>query len=483
VIRSRLALIALVLLISLPAGLALHPTAGTASADQRSAASSPPNGQKPARSRLSAERAGGTNSSHPQSKRHNRNNHHDRRQRGPSKRERKKHWREKCDAAGAIQLPKSRSCTHGPDPAPPGVLITPGAKPVTAHTAQLAASAALCLGDGQSGPRVQVLYVHAADVPSRYDAFLGSFRTWASEVDTSMRLSAEEVDASRRIRFVTTPSCEIDVQQVEIPSAADGDFDDTIDALTSLGYDREDRKYLLFLDANLTGVCGVAGVWTDDRPDQSNWNNYGPSYAQVYADCWDESGAAAHELMHTLGSVQDSAPHATAFGHCIDEYDVMCYRDSGSTPPMQVLCPDEAHEDRYDCNHDDYFNPSPPSGSYLATHWNTADNQFLAGSFLNITVPGSGATVKAKRSLTIDASPSPDLAEPISVEFRACRGKPCDWDAGTPLNSDSSAPYQATWKAPKRGTFTLRAKATSGGDTVFADPVIVTVHKPKKKRH
>jgi hypothetical protein len=77
-----------------------------------------------------------------------------------------------------------------------------------------------------------------------------------------------------------------------------------------------------------------------------------------------------------LGAVQASAPNATTNGHCDDEYDVMCYVD-GPGVTMTIACSNPAHELRLDCNGDDYFNVSPPSGSYLDTHWNVARSSFL----------------------------------------------------------------------------------------------------------
>ena len=59
----------------------------------------------------------------------------------------------------------------------------------------------------------------------------------------------------------------------------------------------------------------------------------------------------------------------------------MCYvEDAGAAHPMQQDCAGlpGAIPQNYDCGRDDYFNPVPAAGSYLATHWNTYDSAFLA---------------------------------------------------------------------------------------------------------
>src|SRR5262249_7888196 len=79
-------------------------------------------------------------------------------------------------------------------------------------------------------------------------------------------------------------------------------------------------------------------------------------------------------------AVADDAPNSTRAGHCTDDYDTMCYKDSSGIAP-HLACPDPGHEGLLDCNHDDYFSLNPAPGTYLATHWNTADSSFLiAGS-------------------------------------------------------------------------------------------------------
>jgi hypothetical protein len=77
----------------------------------------------------------------------------------------------------------------------------------------------------------------------------------------------------------------------------------------------------------------------------------------------------------------------------------MCY-DDGSGKVMKQICP-TSHENVFDCNHDDYFFAgSPPSGNYLATHWNVANNVFLAAAAGSTPPPSTTTVPSAPRNLT-----------------------------------------------------------------------------------
>lgn len=294
-------------------------------------------------------------------------------------------------------LATSELCTHGPDPAPPGFDIDEQVQPLVDQVARQQMAGITCDGDGQSGSRVQVLYVHGSDVASRYDRFRLSIQGWAGAMDQIFQDSAAETGGVRGVRFMHDASCQPIVDAVEVSPAGVGSFDATIAELRNRGYNRTDRIYLAFVDTTSAGICGIGTIWNDDRASSANWNNSGPSYSRVDAGCWG-GHVAAHEVMHNLGGVQLSAPNSSGAFHCIDEFDVMCYRDGPQTTTRED-CPSEARDTtRFDCNHNDYYHTNPASGSYLATFWNPASNQFLIGSTAPVATDGTVQDQKQKKA-------------------------------------------------------------------------------------
>ncbi|MFB6619211.1 RICIN domain-containing protein [Streptomyces sp. NPDC056367] len=230
-----------------------------------------------------------------------------------------------------------------------------------------------CDGDGSTGNRVQVVYVHGPG-RDRYAQYAASFRKWAADADVIYAASAQETGGIRHIRYVTAADCTPTVLNIELPDSALSEFSATNNALAGKGLDRRDRKYMIFADTQV--YCGIGTFNGDERPGQNNQSNFGPSYGRTDSGCWG-GHTAAHELGHNLGAVNNSAPNTSRGAHCTDEYDVMCYSDTPYYPQMRNICTNQASENILDCNHDDYFHTSPKAGSYLATHWNIADNQFL----------------------------------------------------------------------------------------------------------
>jgi len=287
------------------------------------------------------------------------------------------------ECAGGWRL-EDGTCTHGshseqaPRTAPAS----------TAEMQRLAAASRefTCDGDGTSGRRVEVLYAHAPDRPNRYRDVVGGIRAIVADVQFEFADSAEVHGSLAPLmpRFVHSRpqggDCRPVVADVTLPSAGDDDsFAATIQALTGMGYDDPSRRYLVMMDSS--AGCGVGQYWDDDTADPTaNRNNrvLQPLFSRIDAPCWD--WAETHELVHNLGGVQDSAPNATGFGHCNDEYDLLCYDDGGPSVALRVTsaCGSRDPWDRrLDCNGDDYFNPNPRPGSYLDLHWNVADSAWL----------------------------------------------------------------------------------------------------------
>lgn len=268
-----------------------------------------------------------------------------------------------------------------------------------------------CVGDGTAGNRIQLVSVHRAGTADRFDRDLRLFRTLAAGADDIVDRSARETGGRRHLRYVHDARCRPVVARVEAPADPPLTVRRAAQLLRSQGYDRPDRKYLMFLvdaadpEADPDEpVCGTSltdeRTNQDDRPGPDNAHNRGPSFAMVNEPCWD-ARTMAHELAHSLGAVLPSAPHATEGGHCTDGADLLCYPDAPGVV-VRTVCP-PSHALLLDCGHDDYFSTAPRRGSWLATHWNIADSSFLldpedAGAPATSAVSPSGGAATGGRS-------------------------------------------------------------------------------------
>ena len=281
-----------------------------------------------------------------------------------------------CGDLDSLRVDGRVYCTHGEDPDLPAARTGEGEGGGPGVTsAGGSAPRALCLDDRVSGPRVQIVYVHRNDRANRLAEFQTTFRRIAGEMDLMFDQSARKTGGSLRVRYVTDANCRVDIQSLAASPNAINGFDSLIGSMHSAGYNALDRKYLMLVDASV--FCGVgtyAGGNGADNP-QTEAHDF-TGYARVDLPCWD-AGSMAHELSHTLGGVQDSSPNTSRGGHCIDEWDVMCYSDEPYRPRMQYPCSDGAQDFRLDCGDDDYYAARPAPGSYLDTHWNTADSHYL----------------------------------------------------------------------------------------------------------
>ena len=365
-------------------------------------------------------------------------------------------------------------CTHGPDdPLPPADVDSAG----LAQNENLSDPPPIvCDEDAANDHLVQVMYVRAADVPDRYSDYKVSIRNWTAEMDQIYDKSAHETNGHRHIRFVTDEHCNLIVLQVTVPATGDDSFRATILELIKLGHNSKDRKYVIFMDASV--YCGIATITFDSRPGADNGNNLYSGYARMDNGCWN-GVVAAHELTHILGGVQLDAPNSSKGGHCVDEWDLMCYSDTPYRPAMQYICPPE-NRNLLDCNHDDYYHTNPAVDSYLATHWNVANSMYLIASeehhnqpptvALSLSIPITGNVFTAPAAITMTAQVSDTDGTVTKVEF---------YDGTTLLATDDVSPFSYQWHKLAAGEYTITAKAYDDmAASTMSSPLLIEVKPP-----
>jgi hypothetical protein len=249
-------------------------------------------------------------------------------------------------------------------------------------------------GPAGGAPHIKVVYAYASDVGDRFALFGSAIQRYTKAAAAKVALSSDKT-----LRLDRGSSCGsgfLDIRTVALghPVAAYATrsvLDDIEDRLP----DRPGVDYLVFVDFALPVLSAAAGSWAqDDSPWATNVANLAPHSRYAYlegggADFFGSEQLASqyadqvlHEVMHTLGAVQPSAPHFSGGAHCYEIYDVMCYTPQDGTPDVflrncAIVAVPPNPGKPLDCGNDDYFDPGPARGSYLASHWNVYDSGFL----------------------------------------------------------------------------------------------------------
>lgn len=289
-------------------------------------------------------------------------------------------------------------------------------KDKTRVSAAAVAGAANCYEDGQADNRVQAVYLVATDRTDRYATVSGQIRTWANGMDTALNDSAALDGGTAHFRWACTGDA-VDVAHVVVGPAEAATIQSIRTALQSRGYNRADRKYIIWADN--TVYCGIS--FTVSSP------NSAPTYGVVSSGCWGYSSSVElHELIHGFGAVNAIAPHDNGGWHCTDDYDRMCYND-GSGAAVTIVCSNSAMERLLDCNHDDYASWGPNAQTLPG---NVALSTFMVSTFgggtptptPTPTTPTPTPTATPTPTPTPTVTPTPTPTKPCGNSRRpGCR--------------------------------------------------------------
>lgn len=259
--------------------------------------------------------------------------------------------------------------SHGGDPPLPGP-----PPPLTAQAATT--SGVVCSDGGGSEYYVQVIYARGHTDADEYAAKVGQIRAVVHQANALIESAGTATGGVVRLRTKCVDG-EIDVRNEVVVGSTQNSFNAIAAALRARGYNTPRVKNWVFWDEQpsciTSCIAGQGTMYLDDRLTLENYNNGYSGGQAMFAMSFGflDVRTLLHELGHTLGAVQNTAPRSTQAGHCIDGRDIMCYDDNGPRGSSYNggICSVEV----FDCGRNDYFNVNPsPVGStvWLYSHWN-----------------------------------------------------------------------------------------------------------------
>lgn len=258
---------------------------------------------------------------------------------------------------------------------------------------------------------VRVIYARAVDDADQYAALAPAIRDLVATANGMVSDAAVATGGAADLKVLCAGGVIVVANETLPTPKASASFSTIVTDLRAKGYTSTSIKNWVFYDD--TGACGCTGtghLYRDDSLAATNLNNGGPGSSAMFAVDFGYTGATGartllHELGHTLGAVQWSAPHTSGAGHCWDGKDTMCYNDGGPNATrctVDFYCSSVCSVEAFDCGHDDYFHRNPPAGSYLATHWNIGNalDRFLAFGVPVVTLLACPSVVGPNQTAT-----------------------------------------------------------------------------------
>lgn len=352
--------------------------------------------------------------------------------------------------------------THGLDA--PGMLHDPVHSSSASIVAAAAPTAYVCSTDAR---RVVAIYAYPSDAPDRSSTYIPYIRQQFTDANNMVSSTAANFGVSLSLKVACDADGQITVKVVKMGfTRAQTDVDPVLNDLGGKGYGVTGQRNWIWFDGDTCGG-GVALGFNDDRPGVDNSMNNAIGYAISWGNC--PYSYILHEGTHEMGAVPSSAPHSTGAGHCTDDSDVMCYNDGGPNAGSYKsnVCPGTGLDDFYDCNNDDYFNPSPAAGSYLATHWNIA-------SCNNLTIVRSGCSGSATNTPT--RTPTRTNTPAVSnTPTRTPTRTNTPGITNTPTRTLTPGLTSTRTRTPTAGAVTSTPTTASGG---ACSPVTSTITAP-----
>lgn len=326
---------------------------------------------------------------------------------------------------------RSLGLTHGPDTASSGASAV--ASTAGSSESSGAPSPVTCVTAGATNYYIQVVYARAFDDADDYEARKETIRNLVASAATYVRDASLVAGSFLTLRVACSGGAVHVARAVLSTRKASASFRTITSDLKAYGYTSKRVKYWVYYDDPAVCQCGgMANVFSDDRPtiDNQNNGNAGPMFAVNFGR--NDSGVMLHELSHTLGAVQHSAPHKTGGYHCTDGRDVMCFNDGGSNGSQYTTNACATYV--YDCGKDDYFNRNPVSGSYLAKRWNLAspNNRFMQMRY-DSTPPVLQLNDPAQKTTYFGCQtrqPGQAQEQPVFVGTGCVRGSATDAETG-----------------------------------------------------